>query len=427
MDMAASAVDLSLRCRAAGIPVLRAVEARYQPVDRGERRGPGPSPEAIASALLLGHKWQDHGLTARLARRLERLGRALPALPSASTGVSFASGILTEWWDREEAAVPVSPGAPPPSRPPAKLDPAVLPPEDLDASLVVPFRYVSAASALPSCRIGAMLHLFYEDLALETLGFLRHVPVPLDLLITTDTDEKRQIIEAAFAEWRNGAVDVIVVPNRGADIAPRIDTLRDAHARYDLVLYLHGKKSLHWKHGHGWREYLYKTLLGSPDLVRSILTAFAASPTLGIVLPQHWDLIRASIDWGYSFVDARDLASRMGIDLHLKQPLDFPTGSMFWARPAALQPLLDLRLTAEDFPEGADASSTYAHAIERLLLRICERSGHDWIKIADPSLLTNHRGLNEVHSPDELVRLLRDLPFRLSDPVLRRGRAEVRA
>jgi hypothetical protein len=264
-----------------------------------------------------------------------------------------------------------------------------------------------------------MVHLFYEDLAAETAGFLRNVPVPLDVLITTDTDEKRRVIENVFAGWSPGSVEVHVVPNRGGDIAPKLDCLHEAHARYDLVLYLHGKKSAHWSHGRQWREYIYRTLVGSPDIVRSVLAAFACSPALGLVLPQHWDLVRPALNWGYSFDDAQELAARMDIELVREQPLEFPSGSMFWARSAALRPLLDLGLTADDFPEGVGGGVTLAHAIERLFLRICERSGHTWIKVGDRSLFQVLRGLHEVHGPVDLGRMLRELPFLLSDPALR--------
>ena len=304
--------------------------------------------------------------------------------------------------------------------------PAIRVSEDREVCLEVPFRYPPEPMRSPP-RVAAMVHLFYEDLATETLDVLRHVPGPLDLLITTDTAAKREAIESVFTNWRNGIVEVILVPNRGADIAPRLVTLRDAHARYDLVLYLHGKKSLHWAPGAGWRKYLYRSLAGSADLVRSIFAAFDASPTLGLVVPQHWPFIQQSIDWGYSFADARGLAARMGIELRLTEPLDFPTGSMFWARPAALRPLLALGLTAMDFPPGGGNDVTYAHAIERLFLRVCERTGHTWIKIGDPLLIGECPGLHSVHGRAQLSRLLRELPLSLSDPALRPGRAEAGA
>lgn len=300
--------------------------------------------------------------------------------------------------------------------------PAIRLPEDRDVCLAVPFGYPPEPMTSPP-RVAAMIHLFYEDLAIEALDVLRHIPGPVDVLITTDTPAKRHVIESVFSGWRNGTVNVYVVPNRGADIAPRLVTLREAHARYDLVLYLHGKKSLHWAHGTGWRKYLYRSLAGSADLVRSIFAAFAASPALGCILAQHWKPLHQSIDWGYSFAEARELAARMGIELRLTEPLDFPSGSMFWARPAALRPLLDLGLTAMDFSSGHGNEATYAHAIERLFLRVCEHTGHTWIKIGDPALIGESRGLHVVHTRDELSRLVRELPLVLSDPALQPGQA----
>jgi hypothetical protein len=116
---------------------------------------------------------------------------------------------------------------------------------------------------------------------------------------------------------------------------------------------------------------------------------------------------------------------QMGIDVRLEQPLDFPSGSMFWARPEALRPLLDLGLTTDDFPEGA-AALTLAHAIERLLLRICEHSGHTWIKIANQTMPNTYGGLQRVNGPQDLSTLVRTLPFLLSDSSLAAGADDAR-
>jgi hypothetical protein len=419
MDLAASAVDLSLRSKAVGIPTLHAVDAHYWMVaSTGAPRPFRPTPDAAASAWILASKWRQDSVADRLALLRKPLRQPLPPVPVSCDNALLATGVIGEWWSAREEACASQLNREPGDGGPRKCEDAVLPPEELDVCLRVPFSYSFEPVPSQPFRIAAMVHLFYEDLAAEMAGYLRNVPAPLDVLITTDTDEKRLFIENVFAGWTPGSVEVHVVPNRG-DIAPKLDCLHQAHSRYDLVLYLHGKKSPHWQHGREWREYLYRTLVGSPDIVRSVLAAFASSPALGIVLPQHWDLVRPALNWGYSFDDAQELAARMDIELVREQPLEFPSGSMFWARSAALRPLLDLGLTADDFPEGVGGGVTLAHAIERLFLRICERSGHTWIKIGDRSLLHGLSGLHEVHGPVDLGRLLRELPFLLSDPALR--------
>jgi O-antigen biosynthesis protein len=226
------------------------------------------------------------------------------------------------------------------------------------------------------------------------------------VFVSTDTEEKRAALAAVFASWGQGSAEVRVVPNRGRDIAPKLVGFRDVHdGRYDRVLHLHSKRSKHADFLSPWRTYLYETLLGSPAVVRSVFEAFERLPRLGLVAPQHFEPVRRWLDWSGNFGAARALAARMGIELRPDAALDFPSGSMFWARPAALRPLLDLDLSFEDFPEEAgQVDGTPAHAIERLYFHVCERAGYAWMKIADPALLFDTRAVVRIGSPEDLAR-----------------------
>ena len=169
------------------------------------------------------------------------------------------------------------------------------------------------------------------------------------------------------------------------------------------MLHLHSKKSDHTPFLAPWRSFLFETLLGSPAVVASIMAAFARLPRLGMLAPLHYEAIRRWIGWNGNLPQARTLAARMGIVLQPGRALDFPSGSMFWARPAALRPLLDLGLGFEDFPdEGQQQDQTAAHAIERLFFYSCERSGHDWLKIADPVLHADPSAIVPIPTPDAL-------------------------
>ena len=80
---------------------------------------------------------------------------------------------------------------------------------------------------------------------------------------------------------------------------------------------------------------------------------------------------------------------------------------MFWARSAALQPLLDLNLSFEDFPdESGRIDGTLAHAIEHLYYFVCERAGFRWIKIAQPELFGDTPAIVLINSPTALDRFL---------------------
>lgn len=426
MDMAAAAADYSFRAHACGIRVLQVSAAKFRLMGMTfERTLAQPPTAAVASGWILAHKWKDQELAHRLGIMLDERASPLPEHPACVDEAGRAGAAntntgtpLTAWWEEQQALrtkrMQFDAAVPGPA------DRAVLPDPQLDGFLAVPFGEAARNMALPPFRIAAMVHLFYEDLAIETRDALRHLPLGSSVFITTDTTHKRLAIEQVFAGWTLGALEVHVVPNRGGDIAPRLHQLREAHARHDIVLYLHGKKSSHWGHGESWRHYLYETLLGSPETVQSILSAFAHDARLGVVMPQHWAPLRSSLDWGRSFADAQMLAARMGIDLRREQPLEFPTGSMFWARSAALSPLLSLGLAANDFPEGAGVGSgvTYAHAIERLFLRVCEHTGHTWIKIGVAALSEKSSGMRQVPDVPTLVAGLAELSFLLQDPAL---------
>ena len=254
-------------------------------------------------------------------------------------------------------------------------------------------------------------------MAPEIRRYLGNIPFPCDLYITTDTEAKKETIAGTFRGWPKGAVDIRVVENRGRDIAPKLVGLKDAHDAYEFVLHLHSKWSDHAGALANWRGHIYETLLGSPEIVRSVFAAFARAPDLGIVAAQHYELIPQWINWGGNLKPARALAKRMGFALDERAVLDFPSGSMFWARTAALKPLLDLNLTFRDFPrEERQIDGTLAHAIERLYFHVCERAGLRWMKIANPRLLADTATVVPISEPEGLDRFMAERCIRLSAP-----------
>src|ERR1700733_164968 len=204
------------------------------------------------------------------------------------------------------------------------------------------------------------------------------------------------------------------MPNRGRDIAPKLVGFAAVHDRYDYVLPLHTKASPHESRLEGWRGYLLDTLLGSADIVHGVFEAFTRAPRLGMLAPQHIDVLLPWIRWGRNYTMAEDLATRMDFPLTVTAPLEFPSGSMFWARSAALRPLLDLHLSVDDFQaESGQIDGTLAHAIERLYFLFCERAGFNWPKLPARGPSLQQGGLTPVTSPEELNRFLARYRLRL--------------
>ena len=301
------------------------------------------------------------------------------------------------------------PIAPPSPEPP---EPHTSRPADADWSVALPFGFAPLSTA--PVRLAVICHLFHTEVAPEVLFYLRNLPAA-DVFVSTDSAAKCQALQRLFAGWDRGAVEVRLTPNRGRDIAPKLIGFAAEHERYDMVLHLHSKMSTHVPFLTPWRSYLFETLLGSPEIVRSILDAFARLPDLGMVAPQHYEAIRPWLGWNGNFREASALSARMGIALSPRAALDFPSGSMFWARPAALKPLLDLGLAFEDFPdESAQVDHTPAHAIERLYFYACERSGHSWLKATQPALVFDTTAVTDLATPAALSQFVADHGIMLS-------------
>jgi lipopolysaccharide biosynthesis protein len=283
-----------------------------------------------------------------------------------------------------------------------------------DFSLAVPFGYLAEPATLDR-PIAVICHIFHGDLATTMCRKLTNIPFRCDLFISTDTEAKCGFIENVFAAWTNGRVEIRVAPNRGRDIAPKFVTFRDVYDDYDLLLFLHTKKSIQMENGAGWREMLMQSLLGSPEIVCSVVDVFRRFPSMGMVIPQHYEPMRKWVGWGENYRQARRLAGRMGLALKPDQFIDFASGSMFWARSAALRPILDLRLRYEDFPpETGQIDGTTAHVMERLLLYSCEQAGFTWIKVAEPSHFEDPTTIVPIQSPADLDIFMNTHCFRLT-------------
>ena len=300
---------------------------------------------------------------------------------------------------------------------------ARLHPIEGEAAIELPFGFEPSRPSKIG-PIAVILHAFHLDLIDEIRLYLDNIPYPADIFVSTDTDRKRDLVTASFANWPRGAVEVVLFPNRGRDIAPKLVGFDAVHRAYEYVLHVHTKRSAHETRLVGWRGYILETLLGSARTVHDVFTMFARAPGLGLLAPQHIDELRPWIRWAGNFSEAAALGSAMGIALPPWTPIDFPSGSMFWARTAALRPLLDLGLRFEDFPEeSGQTDATLAHAIERLYFLACERAGFDWLKITVRGELHDQDDVTRVASSEELRRFLRSAPIRLT-PRLREGSPE---
>ena len=261
--------------------------------------------------------------------------------------------------------------------------------------LNLPLGY-AAAAATPAPNVAFLVHAAGGAQLADLAACLERSPFPAPIFATTDTEAMRAQIESVLGRWPGG-LEVRVLPQARSALAAQLVGLADVLGRFDYGLFLQALAP--GAEEPPWRRIVGESLLRSPEAVRGVFEAFARLPELGLVAPRIPPGLRPKLAWHPSWRACRDLADRLGFALAPDSPVDFPVGGMFWARTAALKPLLALGLAFDAFD---------ANAIERLVFYACERAGLRWIRAGADVEPHDPEGFFYADTPLVLRRCLTD-------------------
>ena len=330
--------------------------------------------------LFASTSWRVTGLL-RFVSRLARGDRrqALHSVRLRLVAVAALMGIRMPRGWLNGGASPAA-DSPVPATPNGSATPQVLALADASQSGMVDLDGVAPLDTQPDGRIAVHAHIFYADVAPEFADFLSRMPFAFDLFVSVPSEEIRVVCATLLARPpKLGRMKLVVVPNRGRDMAPMFCTFGEELRSYDYLAHIHSKKSLYNDGAtQGWREYLLGQLFGSPLHIRKIFALLAEPTRIGLIYPQNYSKLPY---WANTWLSNKPMArvwcQRLGIDDMPNGYFDYPAGSMFWARTHALKPLFDLGLTLEDFPpEAGQQDATFAHCLERLFALTTHRSGY---------------------------------------------------
>ena len=242
------------------------------------------------------------------------------------------------------------------------------------------------AKDIGDMQVALCMHLYYEDLFDECLAYAASMPVYADLYITTNTEEKKKLLEQKIAGFKCAKCDVRVIGNRGRDVSALLVGCRDVMRRYDLICFAHDKKTTQHSPnciGETFAYQCFENILKTPHYVSNLIQTFIQNPRLGILSPTppfHAELYNSiGREWERNFKRTKELADQLDIQVPLsedKPPLA-PLGTMFWFRGQALEMLCDDNMTYTDFPEEPnDVDGTILHAYERLYPYAAQQSGY---------------------------------------------------
>lgn len=238
-------------------------------------------------------------------------------------------------------------------------------------------------------KIGIHIHLYFIELYSEFLSYLKDFPCSFDLFVTvTNEINKKTILSLLSSDIiiNLNHYKVIVVPNKGRDIAPWLVETSKLQLDYDYFCHVHSKKTSDYVSSPFlWRKYLLDNLI-EKDSVIDVLNILDSNKDVGIVFPiPYTEVIEVYNRYNTSFIPKTgeyDIVSKLFNVLNVEMPsskrnIIFSMGSMFWYKPKALKNFLSLDWAYTQFPcEPIPTYGTLAHAIERVPSLIAQSNGY---------------------------------------------------
>lgn len=239
-----------------------------------------------------------------------------------------------------------------------------------------------------SLKIGLVYHAYYEDLFDENISYMRNFPDNTDILVTTNTEEKKKILQEKLQNMKLKS-KVVVVENRGRDVSSLLVGAAKFVLDYDLICFAHDKKTtqvLPHSVGRSWAYKINENMFATKEYISNIIDMFAKEEQLGIAFPSYPNHSSYAYSigngWTGNFANTKKLLNDFGVNVKINEHTlcVAPLGTCFWFRPQALKKLFDgyngKGWSYKDFPrEPNRTDQTILHAIERAYAYFAQDAG----------------------------------------------------
>lgn len=235
-------------------------------------------------------------------------------------------------------------------------------------------------------KVALVIHIYYEDEIQYCFEFAKNMPQTADVYITTPA-KNLELVTKIFEQMHCNKLDIRIANNRGRDVAALFVTCKDVlESDYDYICCIHDKKSpqVGILFGANFRDLTFENMLQSKEYVENIIHTFDENPRLGYLgFPKmlggpYWPVMYDSWAAESNFATTQQILDRCGIHNTIERNLPpIVYGNVFWCRPIALKPIVDLALEYNDFPEEPMAiDGTFSHGLERVVTYVAQSQGY---------------------------------------------------
>lgn len=231
-----------------------------------------------------------------------------------------------------------------------------------------------------------VLHLFYTDLFDEIRTRLDLLGSDFDLYVSI-TQDNANFSETILNYYPNA--HVLVVENRGRDIAPFIEYLKIIlPLEYEILLKFHTKETIHRLDGVSWRKDVFNKLLGSKNQIEIIKTVLSNDLSIGMIGPKD-HVLDSRYYMGSNRDQVQSLLYKAGYPQSLPESFSFVASTMFWAKPNLFKPLLGMKIETESFEsEPLPVDGCLPHALERFFGLLVAIQGYEIRSISQDGILS---------------------------------------
>jgi lipopolysaccharide biosynthesis protein len=249
-------------------------------------------------------------------------------------------------------------------------------------------------------KILVVAHIFYQDQVADLLARLLEINDLTEVVVTTTSDDVRFVAEAYEIKFKV-PFRIVELPNRGRNFGPLFEVMSSLETKFDYLLHVHGKKSLHTgsKLVASWVDFLYKNLL-DPKNFAATIDLMQSEKSVGIAYPDVSSFVsKLNMCWGLNFHPVMGLALDLGVakPKFLTSKLHFPAGGMFLLRLETYTELFESGITQDNFlEERGSIDGMMEHGIERLFGAFADSKGMSQVALnyyTNKNVKIRYRGL----------------------------------